>query len=313
MDKDTSQAKDINKVLIITILINILLLIVKVIAGLMVNSTALIADGLHSGSDVITSVGVIIGVKIAQKPRDAEHHYGHEKVETIATFLLSIVLIYVGAKIGYSAFIAIIQKKQVHFTYSALFIALASVVIKEIQYQIAFRVGTREQSSALIADAWHHRSDALSSIASFVGILGAKYKIYVLDGLAGLAVSIIVIRVGIKIFINCFQQLIDVSIHTDEIENVKNVIINKTDAKNISDMRTRQHGTKVFVDISICVDPDINVQEGHEIAQEVENIIKKEIENVKDVIVHVNPYCYKDYHKRGSGDTFPDCDQCDKQ
>ncbi|HZX21070.1 MAG TPA: cation diffusion facilitator family transporter [Clostridia bacterium] len=313
MDKNASQTKDINKVLIITIIINILLLVVKVIAGLMVNSTALIADGLHSGSDVVTSVGVIIGVKVAQKPRDEEHHYGHEKVETITTFLLSIVLIYVGAKIGYSAFIAIIQKKQVHFTYFALFIAFASIVIKEAQHQVAFRVGTKEQSPALIADAWHHRSDALSSIASFVGILGAKYKIYILDGLAGLAVSIIVIKVGIKIFISCFQQLIDVSIHTDEIENVKNIIINKTDTKNISDMRTRQHGTKAFVDISICVDPDINVQEGHDIAQEVENIIKEEIENVKDVIVHVNPYCYKEYHERESGDTPPDCDQCDKQ
>ena len=313
MDKNTSKTKDIDRVLIITIFINILLLSVKVIAGLMVNSTALIADGIHSGSDVVTSVGIIIGVKVAQKPRDEEHHYGHEKVETITTFLLSMVLIYVGVKIGYGALIAIIQKKQVHFTYFALFIAFASIVIKEIQYQIAFRVGTREQSPVLIADAWHHRSDALSSVASFIGILGARYEIYILDGLTGLAVSVIVIRVGIKIFINCFQQLIDVSIHSDEIENVKNVIINETDAKNISDMRTRQHGTKVFVDISICVDPDINVQEGHEIAQEVENIIKKEIENVKDVIVHVNPFCYGEYYERESGGTPPDCDHCDKE
>ncbi|MFW5648311.1 MAG: cation diffusion facilitator family transporter [Candidatus Alkaliphilus sp. MAG34] len=293
MNEDTSKIVNINRTVIITVFMNIFLLIIKVVAGLMVNSTALIADGLHSGSDVITSLGVIIGVKMAQKPRDEKHHYGHEKIETMVTFLLSIILIYVGAKIGYGTIIAIIQKRQVHFTCFALFIAFASIVIKEIQYQIAFRVGTKEQSPALIADAWHHRSDAFSSVASFIGILGAKYKIYILDSLAGLAVSIIVIRVGIKIFMDCFQQLIDISICTDEMDNVKKVIISKTDTKNISDMRTRRHGTKVFVDISICVDPDINVQEGHEIAREVENIIKEEIENVKDVIVHVNPFCYK--------------------
>ncbi len=307
MDKNTSKTEDINKTLIITIILNMFLLIIKIIAGLMVGSTALIADGVHSGSDVITSVGVIIGVKMSQKPRDEEHHYGHGKIETITTFLLSIVLIYVGVKIGYSAFIAVIQKKQVHFTYFALFTALISIIIKEIQYQITFRVGTKEQSPALIADSWHHRSDALSSIASFIGILGARYEIYILDGLAGLVVSIIIIKVGVKIFIDCFQQLIDVSIHTDEIDNVKNIITNKTDTEYISDMRTRRYGTKVFIDISICVNPNINIYEGHEIAKEVENIIKEEIDNVKDVIVHVNPYCYKECCKEKPGEFPPDC------
>ncbi|HZJ76720.1 MAG TPA: cation diffusion facilitator family transporter [Oscillospiraceae bacterium] len=298
MDKNTSKIENINKILIITIITNILLLIIKVIAGLIANSTALIADGIHSGSDVITSIGVIIGIRMSKKPRDEEHHYGHEKVETITTFLLSIVLIYVGIRIGYSAFIAIMQKKQVHFTYFALFAAFISIVIKEIQYRIAFTTGTREQSPALIADAWHHRSDALSSVASFIGVLGSKFGIYILDSLAGLIVSVIVIKVGIKIFIHCFQQLIDVSIHTDEIDNVKDIIIDETATKNISDMRTRQHGSKVFVDIRICVDPNISVYNGHGIAQNVENIIRREIENVKDVIVHVYPYCYQECRKK---------------
>ncbi len=313
MNENTSKIKNINRTVIITILMNILLLIIKIIAGLMVNSTALIADGLHSGSDVITSIGVIIGMVMAQKPRDEEHHYGHEKIETITTFLLSVVLIYVGIKIGYSAFIAIIQKKEVHFTYFALFAAFISIVIKEVQYRIVFKIGTKEQSQALIADAWHHRSDALSSVASFIGILGSKYGIYILDSLAGLAVSAIVIKVGIEIFIDCFQQLIDISIHTDEIDNIKDIIVNKTDTKNISDIRTRQHGSKVFVDIKICVNPDISVCEGHEIAKEVENIIKEEIKNVKDVIVHVDPYCYQECIKEKPGDIPPDCNQYDKQ
>ena len=117
MNNNTSKIKNVNKVLIVTIITNIMLLIIKIIAGLIANSTALIADGLHSGSDVITSIGVIIGVKMAQKPRDEDHHYGHEKIETITTFLLSIILIYVGGKIGHSAFTAIMQEKRVYFNY----------------------------------------------------------------------------------------------------------------------------------------------------------------------------------------------------
>lgn len=291
LDENQSRSKTINRILILTIVLNIFLLVIKVIAGLISNSTALIADGLHSASDVITSVGVIFGMAMARKPRDEEHHYGHEKIETITTFLLSIILIYVGVKIGYSALMSTIQRKQVYFSYFALFAAFISIVIKEIQYQVTFRVGTREQSMALIADAWHHRSDALSSIASFIGVLGAKYGIYILDSLAGIAVSIIVIKVGIEIFIDCFQQLIDVSIHIDKIDSLKEIIMKETSVKHIVDIRSRKHGSMVFMDINICVDPNISVDEGHHIAVKVENIVRREIKDIKDVIVHVNPYC----------------------
>jgi len=290
MNDNLSKTSNINRVLIITIILNVLLLIIKVVAGISSNSTALIADGLHSGSDVITSIGVIIGMGMARKPRDEMHHYGHEKIETITTFLLAIILIYVGIQIGYSALKATMKGQQVYFSYFALFSAFISIVIKEIQYQISFRVGSREQSAALVADAWHHRSDALSSVASLFGILGAKYGIYILDSLAGLVVSVIVIKVGIDIFKDCFQVLIDVSIHLDEVDNVKQTIMSEAHVKYVSDLRTRKHGSKVFVDIRICVDPSIDVYEGHEIAERVEDIIKKNIENVKDVIVHVDPF-----------------------
>jgi len=290
MNQNHSTANNINRILLITIGLNILLLIIKVVSGMLSNSTALIADGLHSGSDVITSIGAIIGMAMARKPRDEMHHYGHEKIETITTFLLSIILIYVGAQIGYSAFVATIKKNPVYFSYFALFAAFISIVIKEIQYQICFKVGKKEQSTALIADAWHHRSDALSSIAAFIGILGSKYGIYILDSLAGLVVSIIVIKVGIDIFKGCFNELIDVSIHLDEVDSVTQIIMKEPYVKHVGDIRTRKHGSKVFVDIKICVDPCIDVYQGHEIAEKVERIIKSEIENVKDVIVHVDPY-----------------------
>lgn len=293
MDENQSKNKAVNRVLISTIILNILLLILKVIAGLVANSTALVADGLHSASDVLTSIGVIIGVVVSQKPRDEEHHYGHDRTETIVTFLLSIVLIYTGVKIGHSAFLSIIKGEKVFFSYFALFAAFISIVIKELQYRVAFKVGTREHSPALIADAWHHRSDALSSIASFIGVLGSKFGIYILDGLAGLAVSIIVIKVGLDIFRDCFNQLIDLSINSDKVDRVKGLIMDKTDVKNISDLRTRKHGACVLVDVRVCVDPYISVYEGHNIAKDVEDIIREEIKNVRDVVVHVDPYDYK--------------------
>lgn len=293
INKNQVKKNDINKVLMITILLNIFLLLIKVIAGKIANSTALIADGLHSGSDVITSVGVIIGMTMAKKPRDEMHHYGHEKIETVTTFLLSIILIYSGAQIGYNAFKSILSGNEVFFSYFALSAAFVSILIKEMQYQICFRVGKKHESPALIADAWHHRSDALSSVASFIGVLGAKYGIYILDSLGGLIVSLLVIKVGINIFKDCFQELIDVSIHTDEIDKIKQIILDQVQVKHIDDMRARKHGTQVFIDITICVDPFIDVYEGHEIAEKVESIIKEKIKNVKDVVVHVDPYTAK--------------------
>ena len=176
---------------------------------------------------------------------------------------------------------------------SALYMALISIAIKEWQYRIAYKAGKEVSSSALIADAWHHRSDALSSVAAFIGIAGARMGYTMLDPIAGLIVSLIVLKVGFDIFKQCFQELIDVSIHLEDLQRVIDLILKEKKILKINDIRTRKHGSKVFVDVRVSVDPNMDIYDGHSIAEEVEDIIKNEVKNVKDVIVHLDPYCYK--------------------
>lgn len=278
-----------NRVVIITILMNIILVFIKIIGGHISNSRALLADGLHSASDIATSVGVIIGITLAKKPRDDQHQYGHEKVETMITFFLAMALLYTGGKIGIDTVFTILRGEKSIPGKIAPYIALVSVFIKEWQYQMAYRVGKKVNSNALIADAWHHRSDALSSIAAFIGIVGARLGFYILDPLAGLIVAILVIKVGFDIFKECFHQLIDVSIQLEELDELKDAILKQGKVQHIGDIRTRKHGSKIFVDIRICVDASMDIQEGHIVAEDVESIIRNQLKNVKDVIVHLDP------------------------
>ena len=163
-----------NKVTILSILLNIGLTIMKILAGVFGNSTAIIADGLHSASDIITSIGILIGNKISRKPRDEEHQYGHEKAESLVAFVLAAVLIIVAVEIGYKGVAALFNLNEIQVpTLLPLIVALISIGVKEYQYQITIRVAKKINSSSLKADAWHHRSDALSSIAAFIGSGGA--------------------------------------------------------------------------------------------------------------------------------------------
>ncbi|AOY78308.1 cation diffusion facilitator family transporter [Clostridium formicaceticum] len=280
----------VNHIIFITIIMNVFLVLMKLGAGYFSGSKALIADGLHSASDIVTSIGVIIGIAIAKKPRDDHHQYGHEKVETIAAFLLAIALIYTGVKIGLGSAMSILHEDMTVPGKFAIYAALISIFVKELQYQITFKIGKKVNSSALMADAWHHRSDALSSIAAFIGVMGGRLGFPILDPLAGVIVSIVVMKVGGEIFIDCFQQLIDVSIQLKELESVKQSILKESRVQCINDIRTRKHGSKVFVDIRVCVDATMDIYDGHCVAEEVEHIIKTEVNNVKDVIVHLDPF-----------------------
>lgn len=286
---DQKRYKIGQKVIWLTIVLNIILAIGKIIIGIVANSSAILADGIHTVSDVGSSLGLIVGLFIANKPEDMEHQYGHEKAESIAAFLLSILLIAVGINIGYSSIKLVIVGNTVAPGIPAVWAAAISIFIKEIQFRISIRAGKRINSSALIADAWHHRSDALSSIAALLGIIGARMGYLFLDPLAGLIVSIIVIKVGVEIFLKGYNELMDVSIEEEKIENLIEKIISHKDVKTINDIKARRHGSKVFVDIEIAVDPNITVAQGHGIAEDVEKIVFKNIDRVKDVLVHVNP------------------------
>ncbi|RKD30909.1 cation diffusion facilitator family transporter [Thermohalobacter berrensis] len=282
-----------NRIIIITIVLNVILAIGKIIIGFTSKSTAILADGIHTVSDVASSIGIIVGFFIAKKPEDKEHQYGHEKAESIAGFLLSLLLIGVGLNIGYSALKLIITGNIKIPGVSAIWAAVISILIKEIQFRITLQGGKRINSTALIADAWHHRSDSLSSIAALIGIIGARFGYKILDPLAGLIVSIIVIKVGLELFLHGYNELMDVSIEQEKIDEISNKLLHETDITRLDELRARKHGSKVYVDIRVSVDPNITVHKGHDIAEDVEKVVYQNIANVKDVLVHVNP-CFEE-------------------
>lgn len=278
-----------NRITWITIVINIILAVVKVLAGVLLNSTAMLADGIHTISDVGSSLGIIIGFFISRKPEDKEHPYGHEKAESIAGFVLAIFLIAVGINIGYATFKTIISGKSQIPGGLAAWVAGVSIFVKELQYRIAMYGGKKINSNALVADAWHHRSDALSSIAALIGIVGARLGYAFLDPLAGLVVSIIIIKIGIELFMQGYNELMDISIEEEKIRDLISKIVSHQEIFNINNIRTRKHGSKVFVDIKVCVNPEFTVHKGHVISHEVEDMVHNSIENVKEVLISIIP------------------------
>lgn len=286
---DNERFRIASRITWFTIVLNVVLAIAKIGIGIISSSTAMIADGVHTVSDVGSSLGIIVGFFISNKPEDSKHQYGHEKAESIAGFVLSLMLIAVGIKIGYSSIELMISGNTKIPGILALWAALISIFVKEFQYRITIREGKRINSSALMADAWHHRSDALSSIGTLIGIAGARLGYKILDPLAGFIVSVIVIKVGIDLFLKGYNELMDSSIEENELTQISSLIMKETKIESISDLKARKHGSKIFVDVEVCVDPDISVLEGHDIAEDVENVIYGNLDNVKKVLVHVNP------------------------
>ena len=285
-----TRYEEADKVTIQSILWNIFLTIIKIFAGIFGKSSAMISDGLHSASDIISSVGVLIGNKIAKTPNDKEHNYGHEKAETLVSFLLSILLIIVSLKIGWGALQSLFNLDSVQVpTALPLIVSIISIGIKEYQYRITIRIANKINSPSLKADAWHHRSDALSSIAAFVGIGGSMLGFKALDPLASIAVAIFVAKVGIEILLNSVNELMDLSIDDEQEEQIKQIANNTDGVMNLGELKTRKHGAMAYVDLTICVDGTLTVKEGHDIAHKLEKRMVDEMEFIKGITVHVEP------------------------
>ena len=280
-----------NKVTLITILLNIGLTILKILAGILGNSTAIIADGLHSASDIITSIGILIGNKISRKPRDDEHQYGHEKAEGLVSFILAAVLIIVALKIGYDGVKELFNINDILIPNALpLIVALISIGVKEYQYQITIRVAKRINSSSLKADAWHHRSDAFSSIAAFVGIGGAMLGFKILDPIASIIVAIVVVKVGANILKSACNELMDSSISKQDICEIESLVDKDDEIYGIKDFKSRKYGSVAYIDMSILIDNKKTLEEAHDIADNLEKIIISNLGYIKEINIHTEPY-----------------------
>lgn len=293
-----NRYEEATKVTLISIMWNIILTLIKILGGVVGKSNAMIADGLHSASDIISSLGVLIGNKIARTPHDKEHNYGHEKAETLVSFLLSMILIYVALTISFNGVNSLLHLEDVQVpTFLPLIISVISIGIKEYQYRITIKVAKKINSPSLKADAWHHRSDALSSVAAFIGIGGSLLGFKALDPIATVIVGLFVAKVGLDIFKEAINELMDYSIDEKDESQIISIANSTEGVLNIGELRTRKHGSMAYVDLTICVNKDLTVLDGHEIANKLEISILEELQIVKGITVHVEPCINCDEYK----------------
>jgi len=277
---------------VITIFFNILLTAFKLFAGIVGNSTAMIADALHSFSDMYTTIIVMIGVKLANKKADKEHPYGHERFECVAAIILSVVLVFTGGGIGWAGLQRIISGNYGEGGMPgiiALVAAVTTLVVAGALYIYKRGVAKRINSNALMADAWHHLSDSLSSIGSFLGILGARMGFPILDPIAAIVICLFIFKVAFVVFKDAVGKMTDKSCDEAMEAEICRIILVQESVLGIDELKTRLFGDRVYVDVEISVDGSFTLYQAHDVAHHVHDAIEAEFGQVKHCAVHVNP------------------------
>jgi len=293
---EKQRERQIYKVTIVGSLVSLFLIMVKFPAGIIGRSSAMIADAVHSLSDFVTDIIVIAFVRTSQKPKDEKHAYGHGKFETLASLMIGIVLLGVGVGIAWSGAVniySVIQGETLPSPGIVAFIAaLATIVSKEILYRYTIIKGKKLNSPVLIANAWHHRSDALSSIGTAIGIGGAIFlgdKWTVLDPLAALVVSVFIIQVSIKLIKPCLDELLERSLPKEVQEDIKQIVGTFKDAQQLHNLRTRKIGNYYAIEFHIRMEGNKSLVETHARISEIELQLKEKYGSGTYVTIHVEP------------------------
>ena len=272
---------------------NVLLAVFKLVAGIFGHSSAMISDSIHSLSDVFSTIIVIVGVRFSLKEADTKHPYGHERLECVASILLAISLAVTGFSIGYLGISKVLTGEYVNFKTPgliAIVAAIFSIVLKEIMYQYTIKVSKQLNLDSLKADAWHHRTDAFSSVFSLIAIVGARLGFLVLDSLASVIISIIIVKIAISIFRESLDKMLDCSVSIDIENEIKSIIKRQKGVIKIDDLKTRMFGSKMYVDVEISVDGKLSLVAAHKIAHKVHDAVEEKFKICKHCMVHVNPY-----------------------
>ena len=276
----------------VSIIVNALLSLGKLLAGLLAASGAMVSDAVHSASDVISSVMVMFGVSMAAKEEDENHPYGHERLECVTALLLAALLFITGVGIGLNGIKNISLALDGDLAAPGLlarWAAVVSIAIKEAMYWYTRAAANKTRSGALLADAWHHRSDALSSVGSFVGILGARLGWPILDPVAALVICCFILKVAWDIASDSFDKMVDHACDETVVEQIRKVVQDTPGVLSLDDLKTRRFGSKSYVDVEIGVDSRLNIVAAHNIAQLLHDNIEQALPEVKHCMVHVNP------------------------
>lgn len=278
---------------IVTIIFNLLLTAFKFIAGFLGHSLAMVSDAIHSASDVFSTIIVIIGIKISAKAADKDHEFGHERYECVAAILLAVLLFATGCGIGYSGIMKIVDgsyKTAKLPDYLAMSAAIVSIVVKECMFWYTWVAAKKTNSGALKADAWHHRSDALSSIGSLIGIVGAMCGVPILDCIAAIVICLLILKAAISIFIDAVNKMTDKACDTETENAIKQFVSTCDGVKNVDSLMTRLFGNRIYVVLEIACDENLILKDAHDIAEAVHEGVESNFPLVKHVTVHVNPY-----------------------
>lgn len=286
------EQKTAMKISMVSIVGNILLSLFKALAGIVANSGAMISDAIHSASDVFSTIVVIIGIRLSGKESDKEHPYGHERMECVAAILLATILAATGLFIGWSAVEKITVQDDSALAVPgilALVAAVVSIAVKEAMFWYTRAGAKKIDSGALMGDAWHHRSDALSSIGALVGIAGARMGYPILDAIASLVICIFIEKAAIDIFKDAINKMVDKACDDETEHEMYECVMKNESVRGVDLLRTRTFGNKIYVDIEIRVDGKLTLWEAHAIAESVHDSVETEFSKVKHIMVHVNP------------------------
>ena len=287
-----NKEKEIKNVTVVGIIVNLFLSITKLVIGYLGNSQALIADGVHSFSDLATDLSIVFGVKYWLAPADEGHQYGHRKIELLVTIFIAIALALVGISIFTKAILALKQNNIQSPSLVAFIGAMLSIISKEWLYRYTVKKANILKSPAVKANAWHHRSDAISSLpVAIVIIIAAIFpKLIWLDAIGAIVVSVFIIYPAYKIFKKSILNILDESVDSETLSKIEQIALQTKDVREVHDIRTRKAGETFFVDMHILVDGHISVQEGHDISEEVKLNLMKSNEDILDVLIHLEPF-----------------------
>ena len=287
--KQKNAGKQIKSVTNLAIVTNAVLFIFKLSVGFLYGSVALIADGMHSLSDMTTDLAVLLGLKLSSKEPDQNHPYGHGRAETFSAALIALFLLLVGAAFVYYAATNITKGNLSSLHIAVPIVAIISIIVKELLYRITKRAAVKSHSTALYANAWHQRSDALSSVVVLTGFISLKFGFVYGDGIAAIVVGLMIILVAVRIIGDCLGELTESAIDQGTIEHIKHIINDNCSIRRWHKLRTRTVGREVFLDLHILVDPNLNIAAAHEIAESLENALHSQIARPVNITVHIEP------------------------
>ncbi len=269
--------------------VDFFLAIFKIFAGILGRSQAMLSDGFHSLSDIFAGILTLTSVKISQKPVDQDHPYGHGKAESIAALCISFILLGMSIVLSYRALNAIFLKIRIVPGLLPLWAALISILVKELLFRYTYYIGKKFDNLAILASASDHRADALTSVAALIGIAGARLGYTFLDPLAGFVVALFIFKIGIDILRPSLRELMDTSLPEDFIDEIKKLTLSIGGVKKIDDVKTRRLGWRNSIDLSVQIDADLSIEEGHGISNKIEKLLLQKLKNIGNIMIHINP------------------------